>query len=85
MARTLADLGLAALELTLSGERATASRGRRVIVSLPFDHAEERGGYTYVRTAAGADLYVQESISKIRELLIEAKQLDTDPTALETK
>lgn len=83
--RTLADLGLAALELTVATP--TVHRHNRVIVPLPFDIAEQRTDHVWIRTRAGTDVYVVESLDRIIEMLLAAKNLPTDPTdaPLETK
>lgn len=42
---------------------------RRVLVSMPFDLAEQRDGHVWIRTAGGADLYVDEDLDEITALI----------------
>jgi hypothetical protein len=58
------------IELTKRGSR------DKVLVCLPFDHAEARSdevypgrSHTHIRTKGGVDLYVAESVGDIRAML----------------
>lgn len=76
----MADLEF--LELTLSGDgfpHDRDRRGRRVLVTLPFDHAEERESCTYVCTRGGAHLYVRETLDQIKNALDQLNEEDRHP------
>lgn len=70
------------IRLTTSGHGWPSNEaGLALLVHVPFDHAEQREGYTYIRTGDGAHLYVAESLTDI-EALVEAAAAATADTHL---